>query len=130
MTVRNSQCAIRVARNRIVIGIAGIFDSVYAGTTVDCVIARRGFDDIVAGERLDVVVKLRAFQVVGLGCAENGVFDGQRLSDCDAGLRRVSLNGKIKAQFPKCMHGLLIAAARQARGDALPTMPMRWNHRR
>ena len=35
-----------------------------------------------------------------------------------------------KAQFPKCMHGLLIAAARQARGDALPTMPMRWNHRR
>ena len=34
------------------------------------------------------------------------------------------------AQFPKCMHGLLIAAARQARGDALPTMPMRWNHRR
>ena len=36
----------------------------------------------------------------------------------------------IKAQFPKCMHGLLIAAARQARGDALPTMPMRWNHRR
>ena len=37
---------------------------------------------------------------------------------------------KVKAQFPKCMHGLLIAAARQARGDALPTMPMRWNHRR
>ena len=37
---------------------------------------------------------------------------------------------KNKAQFPKCMHGLLIAAARQARGDALPTMPMRWNHRR
>ena len=37
---------------------------------------------------------------------------------------------KILAQFPKCMHGLLIAAARQARGDALPTMPMRWNHRR
>ena len=37
---------------------------------------------------------------------------------------------KSKAQFPKCMHGLLIAAARQARGDALPTMPMRWNHRR
>ena len=36
----------------------------------------------------------------------------------------------LKAQFPKCMHGLLIAAARQARGDALPTMPMRWNHRR
>ena len=36
----------------------------------------------------------------------------------------------ILAQFPKCMHGLLIAAARQARGDALPTMPMRWNHRR
>ena len=35
-----------------------------------------------------------------------------------------------KAQFPKCMHGLLIAAARQARGDALPTMPMRWNHLR
>ena len=35
-----------------------------------------------------------------------------------------------EAQFPKCMHGLLIAAARQARGDALPTMPMRWNHRR
>ena len=34
------------------------------------------------------------------------------------------------AQFPKCMHELLIAAARQARGDALPTMPMRWNHRR
>ena len=34
------------------------------------------------------------------------------------------------AQFQKCMHGLLIAAARQARGDALPTMPMRWNHRR
>ena len=34
------------------------------------------------------------------------------------------------AQFPKCMHGLLIAAASQARGDALPTMPMRWNHRR
>ena len=37
---------------------------------------------------------------------------------------------QYKAQFPKCMHGLLIAAARQARGDALPTMPMRWNHRR
>ena len=36
----------------------------------------------------------------------------------------------ILAQFPKCMHGLLIAAASQARGDALPTMPMRWNHRR
>ena len=35
-----------------------------------------------------------------------------------------------KAQFPNCMHGLLIAAARQARGDALPTMPMRWNHLR
>ena len=34
------------------------------------------------------------------------------------------------AQFPNCMHGLLIAAARQARGDALPTMPMRWNHLR
>ena len=36
----------------------------------------------------------------------------------------------ILAQFPNCMHGLLIAAARQARGDALPTMPMRWNHLR
>ena len=36
----------------------------------------------------------------------------------------------LKAQFPNCMHGLLIAAARQARGDALPTMPMRWNHLR
>ena len=51
------------------------------------------------------------------------------LKATDIGLLRIE-GVKSKAQFPKCMHGLLIAAARQARGDALPTMPMRWNHRR
>ena len=30
-----------------------------------------------------------------------------------------------KAQFPNCMRGPLIAAARQARGDAFSAMPMR-----
>ena len=55
------------------------------------------------------------------------------LSDSKAG-RTTSVEDVMKefymAQFPKCMHRLLIAAARQARGDALPTMPMRWNHLR
>ena len=57
----------------------------------------------------------------------------QKLETHDQSTRRY-LRRRAKrirmAQFPKCMHGLLIAAARQARGDALPTMPMRWNHRR
>ena len=56
------------------------------------------------------------------------VFDALQVDDpavVDAAIDAFGL-----AQFPKCMHGLLIAAARQARGDALPTMPMRWNHRR
>ena len=33
----------------------------------------------------------------------------------------------VLAQFPNCMRGPLIAAARQARGDAFSAMPMRWN---
>ena len=74
--------------------------------------------------------KMEVPDAVTISCP---VFMGGARRTFEAKLRYRLNRGDIKfamAQFPKCMHGLLIAAARQARGDALPTMPMRWNHRR
>ena len=86
---------------------------------------------VVAPMRLAKMV-LPHFAANGRGSfvAISGIEAGQPRLPFSLGPTRLALHGFIKAQFPKCMHGLLIAAARQARGDALPTMPMRWNHRR